>query len=128
MTLKKTLKPYFILLFYSLLLMACSEPKTDYKLILGTWETIDIANGTGKNFTEHTTFYEGDSVSISIKLNGNETEKYKLVYKVNDKDAKLQIERDSNIQNQYRIELINETELNLLDLHSGAKKRFLRKK
>lgn len=128
MTLKNQLKSLLILLLHSLILLACSEPKTDYKLILGAWETADIVSANGKDFTEHTSFYEGDSAIISIKINGNETERYKFNYHINEKDAKLHIERDASIQNNYRIELMNETELLLLDLNSGAKKRYLRKK
>lgn len=128
MILKNQLKSSLFLLFYSFILAACSEPKTDYKLILGSWETADIVNANGKEYTEHTNFYEGDSAIISIKINGNETERYKFNYQINEKDAKLHLERDASIQNQYRIELITETELMLLDLNSGAKKRYLKKK
>lgn len=110
-----------------LLIFACANTKPNYNLIQGSWNSTDVTNQSSKKISEQTTFYDGDSALMVIKIDGNETERYSLKYSVNRKDGKLNIERSPTLVNQFRIELINEKELHLLDLKTGNRKQYIRK-
>ena len=47
------------------------EPKIEPKELIGCWKMRDVVDQTGKNATEKTTFYNGDSLTIEMFANKN---------------------------------------------------------
>ncbi|MBP7510352.1 MAG: hypothetical protein KA981_00405 [Bacteroidia bacterium] len=106
-----------------LFVVSCTTPKTNYNVIIGSWKT---ENSSNNNMTEITTFFEGDTAQIRIEIGGKESEKFTFNYSINDKDGKLQMVREPNLKNLYRIEVLTDKELHLLDLSTGNRKQFVK--
>jgi len=107
-----------LILAAALLFISCSDSKTDYNLILGSWKMKDNINNTGKDFEEKFTFHKGDSVVTELFANGEVQERFVEKYILDKKTGIVKI-RVADSTFLRKIEKLTKDELEIKDLNSG---------
>jgi hypothetical protein len=110
------------ILLFLLLLISCSS-NVNYNNLYGSWRLRDVLDVSNQNASDKTTFYKNGTVIFEIFSNKKLVTKINSKYILNKSNKNLTIYYNNNILVTYKIEKLNETELDLLDIKT---KRIIR--
>jgi len=105
--------------------ISCSSKQLDPKLIIGSWKMRDVINNTGLNATDKVTFYENDSISLEILVDGELNSQLKGKYILDTVNNTLTTKID-DLSSQSEVIKLTETEMELKDEKTGKLIRYIR--
>lgn len=102
------------------------EPKIEPKELIGCWKMRDVVDQTGKNATEKTTFYNGDSLTIEMFENKKLFEKQRAVYNFDTITKTIHIEAPKSGKLDFKVLKLTSSEMELFNSKQKKLIRFIR--